>query len=99
MALQVIGAGFGRTGTLSLKQALDELGLGPTYHMEEVVRRPSHVASCSSSLSHEDVVAAPPRGEETAVRLARMRARHWGQLDARLRIWQARSRRQVASPA
>ena len=43
MALQVVGAGFGRTGTLSLKRALDELGFGPTYHMEEVVRRPSHV--------------------------------------------------------
>lgn len=43
MALQVIGAGFGRTGTLSLKQALDELGFGPTYHMEEVFRHPSHV--------------------------------------------------------
>lgn len=43
VTLQVIGAGFGRTGTLSLKQALDELGLGPTYHMEEVFRHPSHV--------------------------------------------------------
>jgi hypothetical protein len=45
MPLRVVGAGFGRTGTLSLKRALDELGFGPTYHMEEVVRRPSHVAS------------------------------------------------------
>ena len=45
MPLQVVGAGFGRTGTLSLKRALDELGFGPTYHMEEVVRRPSHVAA------------------------------------------------------
>ena len=45
MPLQVVGAGFGRTGTLSLKRALDELGFGPTYHMEEVVRRPAHVAS------------------------------------------------------
>jgi hypothetical protein len=45
MPLQVVGAGFGRTGTLSLKRALDELGFGPTYHMDEVVRRPSHVAS------------------------------------------------------
>lgn len=43
MTLEVIGAGFGRTGTLSLKQALDELGFGPTYHMEEVFRHPSHV--------------------------------------------------------
>ena len=41
--MQVIGAGFGRTGTLSLKRALDELGFGPTYHMQEVMRRPSHV--------------------------------------------------------
>jgi hypothetical protein len=45
MPLHVVGAGFGRTGTLSLKAALDDLGFGPTYHMEEVVRRPSHVAS------------------------------------------------------
>lgn len=43
MTLRVIGAGFGRTGTLSLKQALDELGFGPTYHMEEVFRHRSHV--------------------------------------------------------
>ena len=45
MPLQVIGAGFGRTGTLSLKQALNDLDHGPTYHMDEVVRRPSHVAA------------------------------------------------------
>jgi hypothetical protein len=41
--VKVIGAGFGRTGTLSLKRALEQLGFGPTYHMEEVVKRPSHV--------------------------------------------------------
>ena len=29
MALEVIGAGFGRTGTMSLKLALDQLGFGP----------------------------------------------------------------------
>ena len=45
MPLQVVGAGFGRTGTLSLKHALDELGFGPTYHMQEVMRRASHVES------------------------------------------------------
>lgn len=44
VGLRVIGAGFGRTGTLSLKHALDELGLGPTYHMEEVFKHPSHIA-------------------------------------------------------
>ena len=36
MTLQVIGAGLGRTGTLSLRLALNELGLGPCHHMEEV---------------------------------------------------------------
>jgi hypothetical protein len=35
MALQVIGAGLGRTGTMSLKAALEQLGLGPCYHMVE----------------------------------------------------------------
>src|SRR5205085_11796276 len=42
-AMRVIGAGFGRTGTLSLKRALVDLGFGPTYHMQEVMRRPSHI--------------------------------------------------------
>ena len=37
MALSVIGAGFGRTGTDSLKNALEILGLGPCYHMFEVL--------------------------------------------------------------
>ncbi len=35
--MQVIGAGFGRTGTLSLKNALEELGVGPCYHMVEAL--------------------------------------------------------------
>jgi Sulfotransferase domain len=35
----VIGAGFGRTGTMSLKVALEELGFGPCYHMSEVFER------------------------------------------------------------
>ena len=36
MSLKVIGAGVGRTGTYSLKFALNELGFGPCHHMEEV---------------------------------------------------------------
>lgn len=36
MTLFAIGAGLGRTGTLSLKLALEQLGLGPCYHMREV---------------------------------------------------------------
>ena len=40
--LQVIGAGFGRTGTFTLKNALEMLGLSPCYHMVEVFGQPSH---------------------------------------------------------
>ena len=36
--LQVIGAGLGRTGTLSMKLALEELGFNPCHHMVEVMR-------------------------------------------------------------
>lgn len=43
MALKVIGAGHGRTGTLSLKAALEELGLGPCYHMIELLANPERV--------------------------------------------------------
>ena len=44
MALEVIGAGFGRTGTESMKLALETLGLGPCHHMTEVLPRPEQVA-------------------------------------------------------
>lgn len=37
MALSVIGAGFGRTGTESMKLALEQLGFGPCHHMKEVI--------------------------------------------------------------
>ena len=36
MSLKVIGAGFGRTGTYSLKHALEQLGFNKCYHMWEV---------------------------------------------------------------
>jgi len=37
MSLQVIGTGTGRTGTYSLKIAINQLGFGPCYHMEDVL--------------------------------------------------------------
>jgi hypothetical protein len=40
--MKVIGAGFGRTGTASLKAALEILGFGPCYHMFEVFANPGH---------------------------------------------------------
>ncbi|GLU35610.1 sulfotransferase family protein [Trinickia caryophylli] len=36
MSLKVIGAGLGRTGTLSLKLALEHIGFGPCYHAMEI---------------------------------------------------------------
>ena len=42
MPLKVIGAGIGRTGTLSLKIALEQLGFGPCYHMMEVIANPPY---------------------------------------------------------
>lgn len=43
--MRVIGAGFGRTGTASLKRALETLGFGPCHHMEEVIKNPAEVAT------------------------------------------------------
>jgi hypothetical protein len=43
MPLQVIGAGLGRTGTFTLKTALEMLGFGPCHHMVEVLANPEQV--------------------------------------------------------
>ena len=53
--LRVIGAGWGRTGTSSLKRALETLGFGPCHHMEEVIKNPKDVpewerASCGETI-------------------------------------------------
>ena len=40
MALEVIGPGFGRTGTNSLRRALEQLGFGPCHHMYEIDGHP-----------------------------------------------------------
>jgi hypothetical protein len=40
MSLQVIGTGFGRTGTDSMREALNILGVGPCHHMFEVTQNP-----------------------------------------------------------
>ncbi|HET6725242.1 MAG TPA: sulfotransferase [Gammaproteobacteria bacterium] len=44
MSVRVIGAGLGRTGTTSLRQALEHLLDGPCYQMPDVYRNPAHVA-------------------------------------------------------
>lgn len=41
MTLRIIDSGFGRTGTMSTKMALEQLGLGPCHHMVEVLGSPT----------------------------------------------------------
>jgi len=55
VTLAVIGAGFGWTGTLSLKAALEELGLGPCYHMREAIQHVDHVPEWESAARGETV--------------------------------------------
>jgi hypothetical protein len=55
MTLKVIGTGLGRTGTLSLKAALEQLGFGPCYHMMEVFPRPEHVTTWTKAARGERV--------------------------------------------
>jgi hypothetical protein len=40
MALKIVGSGLGRTGSFSLKLALEQLGFGPCHHMVEVFAHP-----------------------------------------------------------
>ena len=50
--MQLIGTGVGRTGTYSLKLAINQLGLGPCHHMEEVLHNmPLQVPLWSAALN------------------------------------------------
>jgi len=53
VSLRVIGAGLGRTGTHSLKLALERLLGGPCYHMLEVLQRPEHIAIWRNAVAGE----------------------------------------------
>ncbi|MEV4253480.1 sulfotransferase family protein [Spirillospora sp. NPDC049652] len=52
--MDVIGAGYGRTGTLSLKTALERLGFGPCHHMMEM-RRPGQLQAWLAKTRGEPV--------------------------------------------
>lgn len=68
MTLQVIGAGVGRTGTYSLKLALEQLGFGPCYHMEEVFKdAPRRIALWNAALAGEPDWPALFEGYNAAV--------------------------------
>jgi hypothetical protein len=52
MSISVIGSGVGRTGTYSLKIAINQLGIGPCHHMEEVLHNmPVQVPLWSAALA------------------------------------------------
>lgn len=53
--MRVIGAGLGRTGTNSLKIALEVLLGGPCYHMFELFQRPQDVTTWEAALQDEPV--------------------------------------------
>jgi hypothetical protein len=48
VSLDIIGAGFGRTGTLSLKTALEQLGF-PCHHMMEVMANPEQAPAFTAA--------------------------------------------------
>jgi len=53
--VKVIGAGFGRTGTLSMRAALERLGYGPCYHMVELLDHPEHGPLWTAALRGEAI--------------------------------------------
>jgi len=55
VSVRVVGAGVGRTGTLSLKAALEQLLGTPCYHMLEVFGHPEHMGSWAAAASGEAV--------------------------------------------
>ena len=66
--MKVIGTGVGRTGTYSLKLALNQLGMGPCHHMEEVIHNmPTQVPLWSAALHSAPDWQAIYAGYESAV--------------------------------
>lgn len=55
MSLKVIGTGLGRTGTFSLKLALEHLGFGKCFHMLELFHEPSQINYFKKAEKNEDV--------------------------------------------
>ncbi|UXY31784.1 sulfotransferase family protein [Streptomyces sp. HUAS TT20] len=53
--LEIFGVGFGRTGTLSLKKALERLGFGPCHHMLGLFEDPDTVALWQAAARGEPV--------------------------------------------
>ena len=68
MTLNVIGAGVGRTGTYSLKLAINQLGLGPCHHMDEVLHNmPIQVPLWSAAIADQADWSSIYDGYQSAV--------------------------------
>ena len=53
--IRLVGAGLGRTGTASLKEALERLLGAPCYHMAEVFEHLDHVPTWHAAIRGDDV--------------------------------------------
>ncbi len=67
MALQVVGAGVGRTGTHSLKIALEHLLGGTCHHMIECFGRPDQIEGFTAAFNGEPVDWSGLLGDFTAM--------------------------------
>ena len=55
MSLHVVGAGVGRTGTHSLKIALEKLLGGPCHHMMEIMADPAQIPAWTAAIDGDPV--------------------------------------------
>ena len=68
MTLAIVGTGVGRTGTYSLKLAINQLGLGPCHHMEKVLHNKDvQVPLCSAAVKGHANWNAIYKGYKSAV--------------------------------
>lgn len=67
MTLRIVGAGLGRTGTHSLKLALERLLDAPCYHMYEVFQHLDHAPVWHAAIRGEQVDWQPVLGDYAAI--------------------------------
>lgn len=66
--MKIFGAGLGRTGTMSMRVALNQLGLGPCHHMKLVLdNMPEHVPLWNAVLDGNPDWSAVYAGQNSAV--------------------------------
>jgi hypothetical protein len=53
ISMDVIGAGYGRTGTLSMQAALKRLGFDPCHHMSELITNPRQMPLWQEALAKD----------------------------------------------